>query len=277
MAVIKKVFNNNAVLVEEAGNEWVLTGRGIGFERRAGDAVALEAAEKRFMHSGIGAARLAELLSTIPEGFFAVAHAVVDLIERSLKRAAHESLLLSLAEHLFHAVARREAGEALVNPLLFDIRLVYPREFALAEQALVLLENQCGVALDAHEAGFITLHIVNACAPREDLQAVMASTALVQAIRTLVMAHFPDLDEHSINFSRFMTHLLYFVLRLQGDGQDDFQDEALFLQVAKSYPQVSACVREIERLVQARGFRGLAQIEQIYLALHIQRALSSPY
>lgn len=277
MATVKKIFNNNALLAYSEEGELVLTGRGIAFGLQAGAEIEPAQAEKVFRRSAGGvSAHLLDLLRVIPAEFFALGQDIVQLVQSALQRPVSDSLFVGLTEHVFYAVERQHAGQPLQNMLLADIRHVYPREFRLAEQILVLVEERCGVALDAHEAGFIALHIVNACGTREDLADVLAATALVQEIRTLVQETFPQLDDTSLNYSRFMTHLLYFVLRLRGGRQEMFEDAALFAQVAKSYPQVVACVQTIEDLVISKGYRNLQQIEQIYLALHIQRALSSP-
>ena len=47
---VLRVFNNNVVLArDELGREAVLTGRGLGFQRRAGDAVDTSRIARRFI------------------------------------------------------------------------------------------------------------------------------------------------------------------------------------------------------------------------------------
>ena len=48
--IIKKIYNNNIVLVEDEKQlEMVLIGRGIAFHKKAGDPIDAAKAEKRFV------------------------------------------------------------------------------------------------------------------------------------------------------------------------------------------------------------------------------------
>ena len=48
------------------------------------------------------------------------------------------------------------------NPLLTEVRVFYPIEFAVGKYALELIHNELGVVLSDDEAASIALHLVNA-------------------------------------------------------------------------------------------------------------------
>lgn len=67
---IARVFNNNLVLaLDEAGRELILTGRGLGFQARPGQAVDQSRVVRVFIPTdGRDPDHLAQLLSGIPSG-----------------------------------------------------------------------------------------------------------------------------------------------------------------------------------------------------------------
>ncbi|WP_331709363.1 CAT RNA binding domain-containing protein, partial [Kocuria palustris] len=77
-----RVLNNNAVMVDAAGDRVILLGRGIGFGKRLGDAVDLEAATESFSPStALELRQLADFAREIPLEVFRVARRAVDHAE----------------------------------------------------------------------------------------------------------------------------------------------------------------------------------------------------
>ncbi|WP_040412347.1 CAT RNA binding domain-containing protein, partial [Enterocloster asparagiformis] len=66
--VIKKIYNNNIVLVEDEKQlEMILLGRGIAFQKKAGDEIDPGRAEKRFViDSPELTSRFSELVKEVP-------------------------------------------------------------------------------------------------------------------------------------------------------------------------------------------------------------------
>ena len=46
--IIKKILSNNAVIVYDKGNEIILTGKGIGWQKKPGEEIDESKVEKRF-------------------------------------------------------------------------------------------------------------------------------------------------------------------------------------------------------------------------------------
>lgn len=105
-------------------------------------------------------------------------------------------------------------------------------------KALDFIEQEVGIRLDEDEAGFIALHIVNARQDGQQMHMTVAMTQIVQDILSIVTYHYGMvLDETSLNYTRFITHLQYFAQRLLRkeivDSGDDFYMNKCKLNIQK--------------------------------------------
>ena len=66
---IKKIFNQNAVLVDDGGQEKVAIGKGIGFDRKRNDLIFDRDVERIFVMEPEGQIKLQNLLNQIDERF----------------------------------------------------------------------------------------------------------------------------------------------------------------------------------------------------------------
>ena len=75
------------------------------------------------------------------------------------------------------------------------------------------------------------------------------------------------LDEKSLNYERFVTHLRFFFKRLYNNEKNKSNDDFLLNQIKVKYPEAYRCMLKIERYLE----KELDSEEQLYLTLHIQR------
>ena len=66
---IKKIFNQNAVLVDDDGQEKVAIGKGISFEKKRNDLIFMKDIERLFVMEPEGQLRLQNLLNQIDEKY----------------------------------------------------------------------------------------------------------------------------------------------------------------------------------------------------------------
>ena len=149
---VLRVFNNNVVLArDELGREAVLTGRGLGFQRRAGDAVDTSRIARRFIPVD-NAASVGEVIAGIPLERLA-------LIERTFRRAVRElgvsvpsSTVIAVVDHVNQAMERVGRGEVMDYPLRAEAAHLHPDELRLAEQMVRELNASQKLQLPAGEA-----------------------------------------------------------------------------------------------------------------------------
>ncbi|VXB92157.1 transcriptional antiterminator of the bgl operon [Exiguobacterium sp. 8H] len=276
---ISKVFNNNVVAIDANGQEQVVMGRGIAFQKRPGDPIDQTRIEKIFtLESKESYERFVHFLNEMPTDEMETVKQIVKLAEERLKQPIHDSLYVTLADHLHFALSRYQDGIQIRNPLVWEVKRFYAPEFAVGKEAVKLINAQHEVNLDEDEAVAIALHLVNATmsgVKGENLHLVTEMTKATQAILTIITYHFQiELDEESYAYSRFLTHLKYFVQRLaSGEKVKSTGDETLFLMVKQRYPEAFECVEKIAGLIATKYRYDVSMDERLYMMIHIENLM----
>lgn len=235
--IIKQILNNNVVSVSDSsGAEFILTGRGLGFNASTGDRVDETKIEKTFhLTSHVVSSRFKVLLNEIPVEIIQLTDDIISHAQQSLSHTLSEALYVSLADHLNFALQRHEKGQEIHNPLEWEVRHFYRKEYLIGRQALALIASRTGQLLPDAEACSIALHIVNAAMNAPDGQ-VMEMTQLIFQVQNIVKYWFSiSIDEQSLNYQRFVTHLKFFAQRVMRGEILDNDDAELFSQMPVRY------------------------------------------
>ena len=274
---IKKIINNNILCAEdEKGNELIVTGRGIGFQRRRGEEIDPATVERTYrMEEESGQQKLRELVEKIPIEHLNLTESLIEHIKSQIPQKLNESLLITLADHISFAIQRKQQGMEFSNPLKGAIMCYYPTEYHLGRYCLEVIQNQMGVALHEDEASFIALHIVNA-----ELNTKMSETyditKLIEGTISVVEYFYQkQFDRESLDFNRFVVHLRYFALRLfRGEIIEDTQDERdeVFRQlIMKNCKEHFKCAQCIAEYIKNTYHKNLSDEELTYLTIHLKR------
>ncbi len=170
--VIKKIYNNNIVLVEDEGQrEMILQGRGLAFGKKAGDSIEVEKVEKRFViDSPDLTAKFSELMSQIPANHLELSWRIIEDAQKELGVLFSDVIYVGLTDHIHYALYRYKQNTPLKNYLLWETKRFYPKEFAAAKKALKTIAYYENVHLPEDEAGYIALHFVNAVQNGEKME-----------------------------------------------------------------------------------------------------------
>ena len=274
---IKKLINNNILcVVDKKGNELIVTGRGIGFQRHRGEFVDPALVEHTYrMEEKAEQKKLRELVEKIPIEHLALTEALIEHIKTQIPQKLNQSLLITLADHISFAIARKAQGVEFSNPLKGSIMCYYPTEYHLGQHCLKVVREQLGVALQEDEAAFIALHIVNA-----ELNTSMSEmydiTNLIEGALSVVEYFYQrKFDRESLDFNRFVVHLRYFAQRLfQGKMMEDDQGEhdVMFRQlIMKNCKEHYKCAQCIGDYVKNTYQKTLSEEELTYLTIHLKR------
>ena len=269
--IIRKIFNNNVVLaVGEDENELVLMGRGIAFQKKAGEFIDESKVDKIFVE-GLSN-KLTELLKDTPQNHLELADEIINNAKSKLTAKLSDYIYLTLTDHLDFAITRIKQGQILRNPLLWEIKKIYPKEYRIGIQALEMVKEKLGVILPEDEAGSIALHLVNAQNGSQEMDQTIEITEMVHDILQIVRYHYGiDLDEESLNYSRFIVHLRFFAQRLTEKHIHVDDNNDLFEIVKEKFPHSYSCVEIIDGYVKKATGISLSKSEMVYLMLHIQR------
>ena len=272
---IKKVFNNNVALTEDANQtEMVVMGKGLAFQKKIGDTIDMEKIEKTFVVPSQGFTdKFSALLDEIPHEILVLSRDIVDVATKKLQTDLNDSLYLSLADHIDFAISRTKHGLPIKNPLAWEVQKFYKKEYDIARNVLGLIEERVGIRLPEDEAASIALHLFNAKQEDAEMEETMAMTEIVTDITDIVKYHFGiEFDMDSMNYSRFITHLRYFAYRmLRKELHEDDRESSLFEQVKGEYPEAYACTQKVQAYLNRQYGVEMTKDEATYFMIHIHR------
>ena len=271
--IIEKVINNNIISAyEKSGAEVIVMGRGIGFKKKQGEVVPADQISKIFrIKSRTLTEQFKELLANMPLERVRISDEIISHAKDHLKLKLNQSIYVTLTDHINFAIERVSQGIEPQNALLWEIKRFYPQEFQLGIYALELIHDRLGILLPEDEAGIIALHFVNA-EYGTDIRDAVKFPDQMQAIVDIVERDLGILlDESSLHYERFMTHIKFLIQRIYRKELLSSEDRELSLLMQRKYPREYQCsVKVAEYIMQATGSR-LSEEEIMYLSVHIRR------
>ncbi len=273
MLVVRRVLNNNAVLVEDdAGAESIVLGKAIGYSKRPGDDVDEAQVTQTFVPDvTLPIERLAAFLSDINIEVVRVAREIVDLAHQRLGVRVTQALLLPIADHLSFAITRVRDGITMEYPLRWEVTQLYPQEVAIGAEGVALTARRLGVELPAEEAIPLALHLVNAQFAMEGLNKTIRMTERIsQVIKVVQSGTGVSIDPDSMSAARFVTHLRYLFVRMQQHKQITDSPVLLVSAIKESHPREYVTASRVRFLLEVEG-NHLTEDEVLYLTLHVAR------
>lgn len=271
--IIEKVINNNIISAyEKSGAEVIVMGQGIGFKKKQGEVVPADQISKIFrIKSRTLAEQFKELLANMPLERVRISDEIISHAKDHLKLKLNQSIYVTLTDHINFAIERVSQGIEPQNALLWEIKRFYPQEFQLGIYALELIQDRLDILLPEDEAGFIALHFVNA-EYGTDIRDAVKFPDQMQAIVDIVERDLGMLlDESSLHYERFMTHIKFLIQRIYRKELLSSEDRELSLLMQRKYPREYQCSLKVaEYIMQATGSR-LSEEEIMYLSVHIRR------
>lgn len=272
-------YNNNVVLVVKDGVRMIAVGKGIGFQVEPGLRIHDRDIESIFvMKSKDEEHRFKTVIDNISHEIIEVTTQLLDVAKKNLEYDVHNTLVISLSDHLDYAIKRSQEGLVFTHPLHWEIQRVYPKEYALALSALDFIKMKLGIRLPVEEATFIAFHYVNA---RVDVDVdlvneTMETTRIIYELVQIIQYHFQIvLDETSLDYSRFIIHLKYYIQRVR-QGKTVTAVDASLLEVASLQYQKELEVvdKMMVYLYQNYGWEPSVD-ERFYLMLYIKRLVNT--
>ena len=272
MKILKAINNNIVSARDENGKEIVVMGRGIGFKCREGDSIPPEAIEKIFhMDTQNETDRLKQLFSSMPLEHIEVTNRIIAYARKILGKRLNHSIYITLTDHISFSVLRFRQNMMFHNALLAEMRRFYPQEYSIGQYALDLIAKELGVRFPDDEAASIAMHIVNAEYDISLGEAVDITHLIDQMLRIVRDWHRRPLDETSVDFDRFVTHLKFLAQRALRQDRPPAGDRALYDAIAALYPGETACAHRVGAYLGDTHSFLIGDLEAACLAIHIRR------
>ena len=270
---IEKVINNNVVTaINEAGQEVVLMGKGIGFQMKNGAQIESGSIEKEFVLSNKAeVGKFEEVVSSIPIEHLDVCIEIINYATSILGERFSSSIYISLTDHINFALERYKSGIVFDNPLATEVKSFYRNEYMVGEYAVSLIEKTLGITLPVEEAASIAMHFVNA-EYNTAMSDTMHITTLLKGLVELLEAELKlNMDDLDINYGRFVAHLKFFAFRVFNGTPFEEQDEEYNNMVKNLYPKAFSVAEEVAKYMKNQYNYDMKLDEMVNMAIHIRR------
>ncbi|WP_195257854.1 PRD domain-containing protein [Bacillus paralicheniformis] len=268
---IYKVLNNNAAIVKEDGQEKIVMGPGIAFQKGKNDTIPRNKVEKIFtIHEENE--KFKQILETLPEEHIEAAEEIISYAEGRLSAPLSDHIHIALVDHLSFAIERVRKGFVIQNKLLNEIKALYKKEYEIGLWAIDLVKEKLKVELPDDEAGYIALHIHTAKMDAENMQKTLKYTNIIKELIEKIECCFNQkIDENSISYQRLVTHLRYAINRLESNEAFHVMDDDMLYFIRKKYPESYQCAAGLADYVKTEYDLHLPESEVGYITLHVQR------
>lgn len=270
-----KNFNNNAALVkDQQDNEWVVIGKGISFVKSVGDPIDDDRIERRFKADD-STENLIETATNVSPEIAEVVNQIEQLVKKRLDYSFDDYQYLSLADHIDFAIKRSQDGLNLDSATAsLEMKRLFPKEYAVAEEALQLINGLTGAGLESSEAAMLTQHFINAGDQGATIQDTIKISRLIRGLVDILQYQYQiQLDHDSFNFTRFIGHLRAFMIRqlTQTELTNSELDESLIELVKLKYPEAAMTVDRFAVFLKKQMNWDISEDEWFFLILHVWR------
>ncbi len=209
---IKRVFNNNVVLVYKDDDEAVIFGKGIGFQKKHGDTLDETKIGKIFTTNKKQSSNFETLFNEISTEYVDLTYKIVEQAESDLNIEFNSSIYIAVMDHINYALVRAQDNLFIKNDLIWEIQRTYPNEYKAALNTLSIIKKDTGIELPVDEAGTLAIHYFNAEDHKNHLDNSLKAADIIQGIVKIIQFYFKiEFDQTDMNYNRLMTHLRFFI------------------------------------------------------------------
>ncbi len=269
MDVIKKINNNVVLCVDSNGKELIAFGKGIGFPAIPYILNDLALIDRTFYCIN---QEYLHLLKEIPEQIFKLSARIFDYARQEIHVEIDDSLYFTLVDHINFAYIRAQQNMYLKTRLSYDIQAYYRDEMEVGKWAVKYLNKELNVMFPNDEASNIAMHVVEAENRTSVQDNIEDSETIVKDVTDIIQEEFNiKIDMEKFNYSRFVSHLQYLLLRSKKDESIVSENRAMFDAIKIEYPKAYTCAKRIKVYFTEKLNWTLSDEELLYLMLHINR------
>lgn len=256
---IIKILNNNTVIVEIKNKEFVITGKGIGFGKNINDKINENQIEKKYYSYNI------------PIKYYELTKDIIDFTEENMNIKFNSNIYVSLTDHIYNAINRTKNNIILKNNLLNEIKIIYKKEFKYALDAISYIYKVTNILLPEDEAGFITVHFINA---QNHLNTDYQITIHINNIINIITNNY-NFDPYSNYdiYQRLITHLKYLIIHKIEKYKTNENIDDIYEILKFKYSNIKIIIDNINEYFINNLNTNLNKSEYVYLILYIKQLL----
>ena len=271
--IIKKIFNNNVILAEEASSksELIFIGKGIGFSRKSGSEIFKSELniDKEFAPiDGEKRENYIQLLEEVDSNVIGITEEIIAMASEELNEELDQHIRIGLADHIAFSLKRIKDGIEVANPFLAETRTLYSEEYNVAEKAVKMIAKRFELEIPESEVGFITLHIHGARNER-GISKTLKNTSLIKELVTKVETEIgKKLAYDSLNYARLVNHLRFALERIETEASNP---NPLLENIKENFDFSFKLAEKLTKIIEDKFDCQVPESEKGYLALHLHR------
>ena len=270
-----KKCNNNVILAVDNGQEVIALGKGIGFNTRPGDEVDISLVEKVFVPKEASHIdHFKDILTNLPYEIIMLSGKIVDFGKSRLDRPLNQSIVIALADHLNFSITRLKEQMDIEIPLVWDIKHIYPLEFAIGRESLDIIKQEISVDFPDAEASAIALHFINAESDYSDMSNTIKISGVIKKSIEIVETHYKTvINDSTPDFNGFVTLLRNTFIRIlyHEDKKNPEEDTELYELLHKRYSFALDCAEKTSLFIEKEHSWKLTKNDVSLLTLYINR------
>lgn len=196
---------------------------------------------------------------------------IIDEAKGYLPKDLSKTIYVTLTDHLNFAIERQKQGIEFSNALSWEIKKFYPQEYAAGKKAVEIVRQQTGINLPESEIASIALHFINAEVGGSIHEASIMPEMVKEILNIVTYSMLIELDENSVNYERFITHLKYFIIRAIRNECYEEDEPPFFENIIEAYPEEFQCALRIKSIIEKKIEYAVSNEELMYLTAHINR------
>jgi Transcriptional antiterminator len=275
MKVVKIINNNIISSLDDQNREIVVMGRGLGFGNKPNDVIDETKIEKVFRMDSSGEIKqLENLLSDTSIEVVELVNTIIEKASNQIEDKLQKSIYITLIDHINFAIERKRQNILFSNPLFYDVRRLYKKEYQIGKEAVAHINKVLEVDLPEEEAAAIALHFINARLGAE-MPETITITRIVQNTIKIVQYYFSmELIDEMSEADYLVLHVKQLAERILNGRMLEGHDEDLEKMVGAKFPGPSECVKRIsDYILKEHGIK-ITPPEAMDLTIKIERVLT---
>lgn len=267
-----KVINNSSVIASDKGEEIILLGKGIGFQKKENDVIneSTEIEKKYQLIKAENYNSNEKDKRMLP--FIAL---VIELMDKATNNEFSYTTMKSLTDHIAAMYLRIMNNENLENPFHYEIKALYAKDYEIGLQIGEEIYKRTGIRVPESELDFLTLYVHNGNTNEAKAKMDLIHSVIYQVSALLEDKYNIRLHKDSLDYSRFILHLRFVVERIM--RRENNADINLKDLVKDKFAKYEAVCSDIVLILEEELNTTITDDERVYLLMHIARLKSIAY
>ena len=206
---ILRVLNNNVILIKgKQGKQYILVGKGIGFNKHIGDRfVITKQVEQTFiLQDNNNQKNYENLVNKTDSQLTTIAEEELAIFQKEIPQTLNENIHSTLIDHLRGAIDRYRKGIIFENPYNYVIQATFESEYEAARRIVNRLNKKYGVEMNENEISIVAMHL-NAAKNNVGIAESMERTELAnKTVEEIYKNLNMEIDYNSFIYKRMVIH-----------------------------------------------------------------------